>query len=431
MSELTGTVLAALAGVSLSALLISLAVSIPWVLCLAAIVLVRREGVPVIYNLRSLLKRRLTTSVTLVGLVLVTFVLTSALMLAGGMQRTMASTGDPLVLKVLQGGNPNELTSHISVEQAQLLAAAPEAAVDAKGTPLASAELVVPVLVPRANAQSESASLLVRGVSEMAFKVHPEPRIQGRMFAGGADEIIIGRSLLGRFKGAELGGTMALGGRPWAVVGIADHGGTAYDSELWGDFHQISAAFRRTQTVVNVAAKDADALQALMARMDSDPTLNRLDAYRETAYWTGLSGRHVRFVTLLGIVVATLFSFGAILGAMNTMYAQVAARSREVGTLRSLGFKPRAILTSLVLESALLALVSGAIGVALSALLLDGVQFHLTTQEIQNETSYGFHLAPSTALGCLMFSCLMGYAGGLLPALRAARMPLVNAMRAD
>jgi ABC-type lipoprotein release transport system permease subunit len=430
MSDLTGTMLAALAGVSLSALLLGLAASIPWVLCLAAIVLIRREGVPVIYNLRSLFKRRMTTAVTLVGLVLVTFVLTSALMLAGGMQRTMASTGSPLVLKVLQGGNPNETTSHISLEQAQLLSAAPEAAVDANGAPRVAAELVVPALVMRART-SESASLLVRGVSEMTFKVHAPPRVQGRMFAAGKDELVIGRSLMGRFKGAELGGTMTLAGRPWAVVGIADHGGTAHDSELWADFHQVSAAYRRTQTVVNVATKDAEALQALVARIEQDPTLNSLDTYRETTYWSGLSGRHVRFVTLLGILVASLFSFGAILGAMNTMYAQVAARSREVGTLRSLGFKPRAILTSLVLESALLALLSGAIGVAAAALLLDGVQFNLTTQEIQNEMAYGFHLAPLTALACLMFSCLMGYAGGLLPALRAARMPLVNAMRAD
>lgn len=386
-----------------------------------------------IYNVRSLLERRVTTSATLAGLALVTFVLTAALMLAGGMRRTMATTGDPLVLKVLQRGSPNELTSHVPTDRAQLLAAAPEAALDANGTPLASAELVVPALVTRAAARSasDSTSLGVRGVSEMAFKLRPQPHIQGRMFAAGVDEILIGRSLVGRFKGAELGGRMAFGGRQWAVVGIADHGGTAYDSELWGDFHQISAAFRRTQTVVNVAAKDAESLQALTARIDSDPTLNSLEAHRETTYWSRLSGRHVRFVTLLGIMVASLFAFGAILGAMNTMYAQVAARSREVGTLRSLGFKPRAILVSLVLESSLLALVSGAIGVALAALLLNGVELSLTTQEIQNEMSYGFHLAPLTALGCLMFACLMGYAGGLLPALRAARMPLVDAIRAD
>jgi ABC-type lipoprotein release transport system permease subunit len=265
----------------------------------------------------------------------------------------------------------------------------------------------------------------------MAWKVHAMPRIQGRMFIPGHDEIVIGRSLVGRFKGAELGGAMTLGGREWTVVGIADHGGAAYDSEPWGDLHQVGAAFRRTYSVVNVATKNADAFQSLVENIDRNPALNSLETQRETGYWSRLSQRHIRFVTLLGVMIASLSSLGAILGAMNTMYAQVAARSRELGTLRSLGFKPRAILTSLVFESAVLAVLSGSIGVGLSALVLEGVQVSLTTQELQNEISYRFHLAPSTLLQSLLFACLMGYAGGLLPALRAARTPMVNALRAD
>jgi ABC-type antimicrobial peptide transport system permease subunit len=241
---------------------------------------------------------------------------------------------------------------------------------------------------------------------------------------------VIGRGLAGRFKGMQLGDKTHFARRDWTVVGIMDHGGSAYESEVWGDVDQILDAFNRRPALssITLRLKDRGALASLAQRMESDPNLSTLEVKRETQYWEAQSEQFAAFVKFLGIFVAVIFSFGAVLGAMITMYAQVAARTREIGTLRALGFRRRAVLVSFVVESVLLALGAGLVGVAGAS----GMQLvHFRTMNFQtfSEISFKFHLSPGVLVSGLLFALVMGFAGGLLPAVRAARLAIVRATR--
>ncbi len=432
MSDWIAIVVGFVAGGALLVLGAGLALSVPIVAVRTLQVLVGREWVPVSYNLRSLARRKLTTASTFLVLALVVFVLTAVMMLAQGIAHTLTSTGNPLNVKIVRSSSLSEWTSWVDDEQMQLFGAAPGVAKGANGTPLVSGEMVVLIWATRAGASDadDGANLTVRGVHPIAFELHAAAVQSGRLFATGAHEIIIGKALLGRFVGAELGGQMSFAERDWTVVGVLDHGGTAHDSEIWGDIEVMAPTFRRGYSTATLRLEDRSGLNALSAALASRPDQSELLAKRETEYWKALSENYVGFVRLLGAVIALIFSFGAILGALNTMYAQVTARTRELGTLRAIGFKPRAVLISLVFESVLLSLAAGVIGV-LGASLLSQTTFQLTTVQTLSEITYGFHLSPGLVLASLGFAAAMGYAGGLLPALRAARMPIVNAVRAD
>jgi ABC-type lipoprotein release transport system permease subunit len=431
-----GTILAALvaglAGTTLLVGVLGLGLSIPVLAVLGFNVLWRREGVPISYNVRSMARRKLTSMATLVGLALVVFVTTAALMLASGIESTLVSTGLPLNTKVLPQGMPTEGAGWIDDNQVRKIAEGPELAVDAGGQPLVSAELVLLTWAQRSGSSDpdKGSNLTLRGVRPVAFDVHPPRALAGRRFTPGSRELVIGSALVGRFEGAQLGGTMRFAERDWRVVGVSDHAGSAHDSELWGDYDALSTTFRRSQTSLTARLKNPDALLALSARLASDPELSGLEALRESTFWRSRSGKYVSFVKVLGGVVGSIFALGAVLGAMNTMYAQVSARTRELATLRAIGFKRRAVLTSVLLESALFGLSAGVVGVA-GAGLLQMVEFRLTTDQTLAEITYSFHLSPGIALVGLGFAVVMGYAGGLLPAIAAARMPLIDAIRAD
>jgi putative ABC transport system permease protein len=432
MQEWVASVIGALAGASALTVAAALLGSMPVVFYVAFQVVIRREWVPLTYNLRSLMRRKVSTFASFFGVALVVFVVTSVLMLAAGIQNTLASTGDPMNVKVLRKSVTTEGQSWLDDEQIQLLAANEHVARSGEGKPLFSRELVVVVWASHAGSSDpdDGANLSVRGVYPEAFVLHSPRRLEGRMFNAGTDEIVIGQWLVGRFDGAHLDGVMRFAGREWHVVGVADHRDTAHGSEIWGDFEQMSITFRRGAGSVSFALTDRDAFSTLSDRLASDPKLRGLGARWEAEYWESLGGNYVEFVQLLGSLVGLIFAFGAILGAMNTMYAQVVARTRELGTLRAIGFKPRAVLTSMVFESVVLALAAGGAGI-LAASLLAGTQFTLTTATTLTEIVYGFHLSPAIAVGSLGFASLIGYAGGLLPALRAARMPITDAVRAD
>lgn len=411
---------------------VGLAASLPVVLWRAAAVIVRREGVPLVYNVRSLRRRGVTTLATLAGLVLVIFLLTSVLMLAAGIEHSLGSTGNGENVKVWRKAVRVEGMSWISGEQLQLLSAAPQVALTAEGKPRISPEALVLVWAAHTDMRDpdDGANLTFRGITPDAFEVHPPRALEGRRFNPGTNEVMVGKALVGRFEGARLGGTLSFAGRDWPVVGVADQAGTAHDSEVWGDIDQIAATFRRGTASLTLTLKSADDYASFAEALQTDSRLSELQAKREGEYWQAMGGDYPKFVRLLGGVVGLIFSFGAILGAMNTMYAQVSARTSELGTLRAIGFKPRAILTSLVFESVLLALFAGVIGVGAAA-ILQSVRFTMTTVQTLTEMVYRFHLSPGLALSCVAFSALMGYAGGLLPAWRAARMPIVEAVRAD
>jgi putative ABC transport system permease protein len=432
MGDILAALVAAMASITVLVGVIGLALSIPMLVVVGFSVLWRHEGLPLSYNVRAIAQRRLTSMATLVGMALVVFVTTGALMLASGIESTPVSTGDPLNAKVLPKGMPTEGAGWLDDDQVRKIADGPEVATNASGQALASAELVLLTWAQRLGSSDpdDGSNLTLRGVRPVAFELHPPRALDGRRFTAGSREIVIGRALVGRFEGARLGGTMRFADRDWQVVGICEHGGSAHDSELWGDYDAVSTTFHRSQTSLSLRLKSRESLLALSGRLASDPELSGLDATRESTFWQSRSGKYVSFIKVLGAVVGAIFALGAVLGAMNTMYAQVSARTRELATLRAIGFKRRAVLTSIVLESALFGLGAGVLGVA-SAALLQVVEFRLTTDQTLAEITYSFHLTPGIALIGLSFAIVMGYAGGLLPAIAASRMSIIDAIRAD
>jgi putative ABC transport system permease protein len=430
--EQIAQVVGILLGVLLSTLGAVLVLSVPLTLAVAVRVVLRREWVPVTYNVRSLSGRPVSTLATFAGLVLVVFVLAFMLMLAQGVETTLEAAGSPSNVKVVRENRLTEWNSRIGPEVMTQISAADEIAKNAAGQPLISGEMVVLTWLPYLTAKSpdDGANVTVRGVGPMAFEVHAIAGIEGRSAKPGEHELVLGRSLVGRFEGAVLGGAMRFADREWRVVGIADHGASAYDSEIWGDVDVLGGAFRRGLATASLVLRDPSELPALQARIAANPELAEIACVREDVFWKALSRNYVEFITLLGCAMAVVFGFGAMLGAMNTMFAQVSARTREIGALRAIGFKPRAILTSIVFESLLLALAAGATGV-LAASLLGSVQFQFTSGETLSEISYRLHMTMASACACLGFAALMGYAGGVLPALRASAMPIVSAIRSD
>jgi ABC-type lipoprotein release transport system permease subunit len=399
---------------------------------LALTLLFRRDWVPAIYNVRSLGVRRWTTAVTALGLALVVFVFTTVLMLATGVRETLKATGLPDNVKIIRKGSQNEVQSGVLPEHLRLLSAAPEAQVGKDGKPLASPELMVIIFAQRQGAASEEegANLNVRGVGPTALELHPPHALEGRMPTPGTSEIVIGKKLAGRFKGMQLGAQVHFARRDWTVVGVMDQGGSAFDSEVWGDIEQFEDAFARRPSFssITMRLKDRASFFTLKARVEGDPMLSTLEVEPEIDYWAAQSEATAMFVRIVGIFVVFIFSFGAVLGAMITMYAQVAARTREIGTLRALGFRRRAVLVSFVAESVLLAIGAGVVGCA-GASLMQLASFTTMNFQTFSEMSFKFHMSVPVVISSMVFAVIMGFAGGLLPAMRAARMPIVRATR--
>ena len=431
LSKIVTLVVGVALGAALLGVVFGLVVSLVLVAALGLTLLVRRDWVPVVYNVRSLGVRRWTTGVTALGLALVVFVFTTVLMLAAGVGQTLKATGSPQNAKVIRKGSQTEVQSGVLPEHLRLLSAAPEVAIGADGKPMASPELVVLIYaVKEHGSELDGTNVNVRGVGPEAMALHPPASLEGRMFKPGTSEIVIGKALEGRFRGMRLGGQVHFARRDWTVVGVMDHGGSAYDSEVWGDVDQFMDAFQRRPSFssVTLRLKDASQLTALKARVENDPMLSQLQVQSEIEYWAAQSEQFATFVRFLGIFVAVIFSFGAVLGAMITMYAQVAARTREIGTLRALGFRRRAVLVSFVAESVILSLAAGAVGMA-AASLMRFASFTTMNFQTFSEVSFRFHMTGAIAAASLFFAFLMGFAGGLLPAMRAARMPIVRATR--
>jgi putative ABC transport system permease protein len=392
----------------------------------------RHDWVPIIYNLRSLRARKWTTLFTAVGLALVVFVFTTVLMLAEGVERTLASTGSPDNVKIIRKGSQNEIQSGLLPENLRVIGAMPEIAAGKDGKPLVAAEVAVLIFALKENATDETqgANVMVRGVGDRAFEVHGGVHVDGRMFRPGTSEIVVGKGLIGRFRGMRPGGQVRFARRDWTVVGVLDSAGSAYDSEVWCDVDQALDAFQRRPAFSSITARlrARSDLDAIKARIASDPQLASVEVKREIDYWSAQSQTFAIFVEILGGVVSVIFAFGAILGAMITMYAQVAARTREIGVLRSLGFRRRSVLASFVMESVLLALFAGVAGVGCASVLQ---AFSFSTMNFQSfsEVSFRFSLSPRVVISGIAFAALMGYAGGLLPAARAASMAITRATR--
>jgi ABC-type lipoprotein release transport system permease subunit len=432
MSKLIALLVGVSVGAALLGMVLGLTASALVLGILGVTLLFRRDWVPVVYNFRSLAVRKVTTAVTATGLALVVFVFATVLMLASGVRQTLAGTGDPMNAKVIRKSSQNEIQSGLQPDHVRLLSADPGVAIGKDGQPLASAELMVLIFAVR-NEDTDGTNgtnVSVRGLGPKGLELHPPRKLDGRMWNPGTSEIVIGKGLAGRFRGMTLGGTVRFARRDWTVVGVMDQGGSAFDSEVWGDVDQFADAFQRRGGVssVTLRLKDRAALDALETKMSADPQLNTLEIKNEVDYWASQSEQFADFVTFLGLFVAVIFAFGAILGAMITMYAQVAARTREIGTLRAMGFRRRAVLISFVIESMLLSLGSGGLGIA-GASLMQLASFSTMNFQSFSEVTFRFHLSPGIIAASIFFALLMGYAGGLLPAMRAARMPITRATR--
>jgi len=385
-------------------------------------------AIPFSYSFRNLWTRKWTSILTAGGMALVTFVFAAVLMLAQGLQQTLIDTGSPDNVIVLRGGAETEVSSAIDRGSAALIEVQPEVIQDGRGEPMASKEALVLVTVPKKRTNAPT-NVVVRGVGSQAMNLRPQVKlIAGRNFRPGSREVIAGKSIAETVKGGSLGQTLSFALSQWNVVGVFDAGKTAFNSEVWGDADQLLSAFRRT-TYSDVILKvpGQEAFEDLKNRLEKDPRLT-VQVKREIAFYQQQSEVMAKFIRILGLATTMFFSIGAILGAMVTMYSAVANRTAEIGTLRALGFKRGNILVSFLAESLLLGLIGGTVGVA-GGSLLQLLTISTVNWTTFSELAFGFELTPSIAASTMAFAVAMGFVGGLLPAWRAARLKIVDALR--
>src|ERR1700682_2189089 len=384
---------------------------------------------PLSYNVRSILRRRFSAFATAGGLGLVVFVFAAVLMLARGVEETLKSTGVRENAILLRKGSTSELTSFVPREAAKTFAADPAVAVEG-GRQVASAELFVIFQLQRID-KSGTANVGIRGLTRDGWELLRSKSIKvldGRLPQWATSEVMIGKSARGRYLGAEIGQSITIARRQWQVVGIFDAGGAAFESEIWADADQVADAGRRTgYSTMTVRLKSPSEFESLRATVDADPRWN-LEAKREDKFYEESSGPLAGFIRVLGTIIAIFFSFGATLGAMITMYAQVASRIREVGTLRALGFKRRSVLGSFLIESLILSLLGAVVGCAFASFLA-ATSFTTTNWSSFTEIKFRFHFSPDVAVKATLFAVMMGLFGGLLPAARAARLQIAEAVK--
>jgi putative ABC transport system permease protein len=384
--------------------------------------------IPFSYSLRNLWTRKVTTILTVSGMGLVVFVFAAVLMLSEGLKKTLHDTGSFQNAIIVRRSADAEIVSIIQRREAAIIETQPEIALDPAGNPLVSREVTVLVSLTKTGT-NQAGQVTIRGVSEESLKLRPQiTLISGRLFRPGTAEIIIGSSIAKRFKGTGLGQTIRFGLKDWVVVGIFDARQTGFDSEIWGDVNQIMDTFRRpVYSSIVLKLKDGAAFKSLKTRLEEDPRLT-VTVKREAQFYADQSEMMARFIRILGLSMTFIFSFGAMIGAMVTMYAAVANRTVEIGTLRALGFMRRSILAAFLIESLLLGALGGILGLA-AASLMQWVSISTINWQTFSELAFGFVLNVSISLWALAFALVMGLLGGFLPALRAAGMNIVEALR--
>jgi putative ABC transport system permease protein len=386
--------------------------------------------IPLKYILRSSVSRRLTTVITMLGVALVVFVFSAVLMMANGVQKTLRSTGSDDNLIVVRKAALSEIMSIIDREAAGIMVNLPQVMRFPDGTPMSSKEVVVIINLNKLGSAGIS-NVTVRGVEEAAFQLRPQVRIvEGRTFRWGSREVIAGAGITHRFAGAQIGEKVKFGGDFWTVVGIFDSEGSGFDSELWGDLDQIADAFKRSSlSTVTLRLKNPDDFSEVASAFESDNRLQYFVPKREKRFFEEQSEMMAKFIRILGIFITVIFSTGATIGAMITMYGAVANRTVEIGTLRALGFFRRSILLAFLIESLALSLGGGLLGLGIASLLQF---FTISTLNFGSfsELAFSFAISPGIVAISLGFSLLMGLIGGFLPAIGAARLNIVQALRA-
>ena len=387
------------------------------------------KAVPFSYIARNLWVRRVTTALTAGGMALVVYVFATVLMMSEGIRSTMVATGQPDNVMVLRKGAGAEINSGIERGQAAILSTLPGIATDAAGQALISPEPVVLISLPK-RSNGKPSNVTVRGTSAVGLQLRPGVKIvEGRMFRPGTSEIVVGSSTARGFAGVDIGASLRFAGRDWLIVGRMDANRSGFDSELWGDAEQMLQAFRRTAfSVVVFRLADAGLFDATKDRIDADPRLS-LEAKPEVRFYAEQSEALATFINILGLSLAIIFSIGAVVGAMITMFAAVASRIGEIGTLRALGFRRGAVLTAFLVESLLLAALGGVVGLV-GASAMQAVDVSTTNFQTFAELAFRFVLTPGIAVQAMVFALAMGVVGGFIPAWRAARLQIVDCLRA-
>lgn len=385
--------------------------------------------IPVSYSFRNLWTRRLTTVLTAGGMALVVFVFAAILMLAEGLRQTLVETGSYANGLAIRKGSATEVQSGVDRTQAALMETQPEVALNADGKRMFAKEIVVLISL-QMRGTDKPANVVIRGIGEQSLALRPQVKlIEGRLPQPGSAEVMAGTSIAERFQGGGIGETLRFGMRDWRIVGIFNAGKTGFNSEIWGDADQLMQAFRRpVYSSVIFALRDSTAFDVMKQRLESDPRLT-IELKRESVYYVEQSEVMAKFLTILGLSLTIIFSFGAIIGAMITMYAAVSNRVGEIGTLRALGFQRKSILAAFLMESLLLGLVGGCIGVFLAS-FMQLVTISTMNWQTFSELAFSFSLTPAITLQSILFSLIMGFIGGFLPAVQASRMNIVEALRA-
>ena len=386
-------------------------------------------AIPVIYNLRSVRARWASTIVAVLGIAGTVGVFVAMLSLAKGFKATLVSSGSPDNALVRRAGSSSEMDSGVQLEQVRVIEDAPGVARGANG-PLVTPELVVIAPFPLLSTGTD-ANVQVRGVSPKALEVRSKIKIvEGRFFQPGVAELIVGRNVAHTYGGLALGDRTKFGGGLWNVVGVFDAGGSAFDSEVWCDAHVLGQVYKRPENMfqsVTVHLTSSDALSAFKDSLTSDPRMT-VDVSREVDYYDKQSRMLTTMIVVLGSIVAAVMGIGAVFGALNTMYSAVSERSREIATMRAIGFGSGSIVVSFIFEALLISLLGGALG-CLAVLPLNGLTTGAMNWQTFSHLAFAFKITPMLLSVGIVFALLMGVIGGVPPAIRAARRPIAFALR--
>lgn len=389
--------------------------------------------IPIAYNLGSLNSRRTTMATAVIGIALVVFVLAAALMLSSGIKRTLGKTGRPDVAIVLRKGSDAELASNFDLTTVNIVLDGPEVRRSSDGKALGVGEVVVVAAMEKVGTKMGIANVNIRGVPDNVLAFRPTVKIvEGRAAKPGTDEAVVGSKIRGRFVGLDLGKKVELKkNRPVEIVGVFDDEGSSFESEVWTDVDALRAMFGRESIVSSARAQltDASAFDAFKTRVESDKRLG-LEAMRESTYYEKQSQSLAMFLGVLGTLTALFFSIGAMIGAMITMYAMVSSRAREVGTLRAIGFSRTSVLACFLLEAIFISLIGGGLG-GIASLGLAFVKFSVMNFATWSEIVFTFHPTPEIIAISMIAAVVMGVFGGFLPAVQAARLSPIAAMRGE
>ncbi|MBN2384234.1 ABC transporter permease [bacterium] len=386
--------------------------------------------IPLIYNIRSVKQRWSSTLVAILAIAGVVAVFVAMLAMAQGFRKTLVSSGSEHNAIMLRAGANSEMESILTLEQVKIIGDAPHVMRNGDGQPLISAEVVVIAALPLRDSGYE-ANVQVRGVSPKALEIRDTLRlVKGRFFNPGVAELVVGKNAFALYRNLDIGNSIRFGGTTWQVVGSFDGDGSAFDSEIWCDANVLNQVYKRPENIFqSVTARliNAQKLTEVKDSLTSDPRLS-ISVKSEIDYYAAQSEMVATMIRVLGFLVAGIMAIGAIFGALNTMYSAISARIREIATMRAIGFSAGPIIISFVFESLFIALIGGILGILL-IMPIHGYTASTINWQTFSHLAFAFAITPAIIIQGIIFSLIMGFIGGLFPAIRAAYMPIVNSLR--